>query len=499
MKVLSAAGAKYFLNKLKAIFAPNSNFVKSGSEAKAGLVPSPGTTAGTTKYLREDGTWQVPPNSTYTNFVKSGSGAKAGLVPSPGTTAGTTKYLREDGTWQVPPDNNTTYSNMAAATASAAGKAGLVPAPAAGKQASFLRGDGTWQVPTNTTYSNFVGSGSNAKNGLVPSPGTTAGTTKYLREDGSWQVPPNATYSNFVKSGSGAKNGLVPAPPTTAGTTKYLREDGTWQVPPDNNTTYSNMTAATASAAGKAGLVPAPAAGNQGKFLRGDGTWQTPANTTYSNFVKSGSGAKNGLVPAPPTTAGTTKYLREDGTWQVPPDNNTTYSNFVKSGSGAKNGLVPAPPTTAGTTKYLREDGTWQVPPDNNTTYSAGTAALLTAGTDTANRVWQAKILKEYVKSIVSPSSSIAANGYVKLDSGLIIQWGNHTVSKSQGDKTISFNINFTSACYTVITTASGSSAEYDYFFQIKSYTNSNFIAHLQDVSGYIPDSPICYWVAIGK
>lgn len=43
----------------------------------------------------------------------------------------------------------------------------------------------------------------------------------------------------------------------------------------DANTTYSNMTAATASAAGKAGLVPAPAAGAQSKFLRGDGTWQT--------------------------------------------------------------------------------------------------------------------------------------------------------------------------------------------------------------------------------
>lgn len=36
------------------------------------------------------------------------------------------------------------------------------------------------------------------------------------------------------------------------------------------------MTAATASAAGKAGLVPAPAAGAQAKYLRGDGTWQTP-------------------------------------------------------------------------------------------------------------------------------------------------------------------------------------------------------------------------------
>lgn len=39
---------------------------------------------------------------------------------------------------------------MTGATASAAGKAGLVPAPAAGKQTSFLRGDGTWVVPTNT-------------------------------------------------------------------------------------------------------------------------------------------------------------------------------------------------------------------------------------------------------------------------------------------------------------------------------------------------------------
>ena len=49
-------------------------------------------------------------------------------------------------------DTNTTYTNMGAASASAAGKAGLVPAPAAGKQASFLRGDGTWVIPTNTTY-----------------------------------------------------------------------------------------------------------------------------------------------------------------------------------------------------------------------------------------------------------------------------------------------------------------------------------------------------------
>ena len=88
-----------------------------------------------------------------TVFGASGTGAAVGLVPAPSTTAGTTKYLREDGTWQVPPGTDTTYSAMTGATSSADGTTGLVPAPAAGKNTSFLRGDGTWVVPTDTTYS----------------------------------------------------------------------------------------------------------------------------------------------------------------------------------------------------------------------------------------------------------------------------------------------------------------------------------------------------------
>lgn len=45
-------------------------------------------------------------------------------------------------------------AQMTPATSSAAGTAGIVPAPGAGKQAAFLRGDGTWAFPTdtNTTY-----------------------------------------------------------------------------------------------------------------------------------------------------------------------------------------------------------------------------------------------------------------------------------------------------------------------------------------------------------
>ena len=45
------------------------------------------------------------------------------------------------------------------------------------------------------------------------------------------------------------------------------------------------MTAATASAAGKAGLVPAPAAGKQTSFLRGDATWQTIGASAAKAYI----------------------------------------------------------------------------------------------------------------------------------------------------------------------------------------------------------------------
>ena len=46
-------------------------------------------------------------DTKYYDFVKSGASAAAGLVPKPSTTAGNTRYLREDGTWSIPPNDNT--------------------------------------------------------------------------------------------------------------------------------------------------------------------------------------------------------------------------------------------------------------------------------------------------------------------------------------------------------------------------------------------------------
>lgn len=65
----------------------------------------------------------------------------AGYAPAPAAGA-QAKFLRGDGTWQTP--DNTTYTAFKGATASAAGGTGLVPAPAAGKQDALLCADGTW-------------------------------------------------------------------------------------------------------------------------------------------------------------------------------------------------------------------------------------------------------------------------------------------------------------------------------------------------------------------
>lgn len=98
-------------------------------------------------------------------------------------------------------DTNTTYTNMGAASASASGKAGLVPAPAAGAQAKYLRGDGTWVVPTNTTY----GLASTTANGLLRQ--LNGSTSSFMRGDGTWATPPNTTYAVANES----TNGLMAA------------------------------------------------------------------------------------------------------------------------------------------------------------------------------------------------------------------------------------------------------------------------------------------------
>lgn len=266
-------------------------------------------------------------NTTYTNMGAASASAagKAGLVPAPAAGA-QAKYLRGDGTWQTPP--NTTYSNMGGATSSAAGSAGLVPAPAAGKQASFLRGDGTWVIPTNTTYAKantttlglvMIGYAENGKNYPVE---LDSSGKMYVN------VPWTDTNTTYGVVGANGSTGLVKNGSTVTSASGYTACPIVGGIPyyKDTNTTYANMKAATASAAGAAGLVPAPAAGKQASFLRGDGTWVVPTNTTYGLA----STTANGLLRQ--LNGSTSSFMRGDGTWATPP--NTTYAVANESTNG---------------------------------------------------------------------------------------------------------------------------------------------------------------------
>lgn len=145
----------------------------------------------------------VPWTDNNTTYSVVGANGTTGLVKNGSSVTSASGYTACPIVGGVPyyKDTNTTYANMKAATASAAGAAGLVPAPAAGKQASFLRGDGTWVVPTNTTY----GLASTTANGLLRQ--LNGSTANFMRGDGTWATPPNTTYSVANES----TNGLMAA------------------------------------------------------------------------------------------------------------------------------------------------------------------------------------------------------------------------------------------------------------------------------------------------
>lgn len=126
----------------------NTTYGVVGANGSTGLVKNGSTVTSASGYTACPIVGGIPyykdTNTTYANMkaaTASAAGA-AGLVPAP-AAGKQTSFLRGDGTWVVP--TNTTYG-LASTTAD-----GLLR-QLNGSTSSFMRGDGTWATPPNTTY-----------------------------------------------------------------------------------------------------------------------------------------------------------------------------------------------------------------------------------------------------------------------------------------------------------------------------------------------------------
>ena len=147
----------------------------------------------------------------------------------------------------------------------------------------------------------------------------------------------------------------------------------------------SNMVGATSSAAGTAGLVPAPAAGDDGRVLNGDATFQSPRYPTKANTVFS----NRAIGPIGRDSVGSSGGYQQYGgrMYMVPiylPSQLTSWSIVCGIGS----------PTTANATVGIYDYGTDTGLPktriDKSSSFSintaSGTATFSTAFTSTLKR-----------------------------------------------------------------------------------------------------------------
>ena len=290
-------------------------------------------------------------------------------------------------------DNNTTYSTFKAATASAAGGSGLVPAPAAGENDEYLRGDGTWATPTNTTYSNATTSTAGLMSAADKTKldGIASGANKYTH--------PTTSGNKHIPAGG------------SSGQILRWASDGTAQWGSDNNTTYSAFKGATSSAAGGSGLVPAPAAGSQTKYLRADGTWQTPpdTNTTYGVATTSSNGlmSKDDKTKLDGIASGANKYVhpsytaKTSGLYKITVDSTGHVSAVANVGKSDITALgIPGSDTnTHYTTKLYAGTSTGSA---NASTSNGATHLILMDDSTVRNRV---KLMGSGATSVSSDAS----------------------------------------------------------------------------------------------
>lgn len=333
---------------------------------------------------------------------------------------------------------------------------------------------------TNTTYSTGTSSTPGLAKLYTGTGSATDGTmTQKAITDGLNSKSGIGHTHNYAGSGSagGSANSAVKLDTTTAGSaTQPVYFSGGKpvacsytlgkSVPADalfTDHTYGNMKGATSSAAGSAGLVPAPNIGEQLKFLRADGAWVIPTNTTYSVGTSSYLGITKLYTETGSATDGT--MTQNAITTALNGKSATGHThNYAGSSSAGGNANAAVKLATARKIGSASFDGTADITLSQmglNVPVEITKADYLAkkkAGTLNANTYYN--VIDEYDSANVINDSSVTANS---------------AFSSTKSEKTYAKK----STLVTTTLTASkwtGSSAPYTYVLPVSGATTSNIV-----------------------
>lgn len=227
--------------------------------------------------------------------------------------------------------------------------------------------------------------------------------------------------------------------------------------------TYGNMKGATSSAAGSAGLVPAPNIGEQLKFLRADGTWVIPTNTTYSVGTSSYLGTTKLYTETGSATDGT--MTQNAITTALNGKSATGHThNYAGSSSAGGNANAAVKLATARKIGSASFDGTADITLSQmglNVPVEITKADYLAkkkAGTLNANTYYN--VIDEYDSVNVINDSSVTANS----------AFSSTKSEKTYAKKSTLVNTTLTASKWT------GSSAPYSYVLSVSGVTSSNIV-----------------------
>ena len=227
--------------------------------------------------------------------------------------------------------------------------------------------------------------------------------------------------------------------------------------------TYGNMKGATSSAAGSAGLVPAPNIGEQLKFLRADGAWVIPTNTTYSVGTSSYLGITKLYTETGSATDGT--MTQNAITTALNGKSATGHThNYAGSSSAGGNANAAVKLATARKIGSASFDGTADITLSQmglNVPVEITKADYLAkkkAGTLNANTYYN--VIDEYDSVNVINDSSVTANS----------TFSSTKSEKTYAKKSTLVNTTLTASKWT------GSSAPYSYVLSVSGVTSSNIV-----------------------